>query len=55
MAYGNMRQMRGYAAKLFDKDARLSRMTDNRVDPTIPLGAVLSTWQWGFVRLTRST
>lgn len=55
MAYGSMRQMRGYAAKLFDKDARLSRMTDSRVDPTIPLGAVLSTWQWGFVRLTRST
>lgn len=55
MAYGSMRQMRGYSAKLFDKDARLSRMTDNRVDPTIPLGAVLSTWQWGFVRLTPST
>ncbi len=55
MAYGSMRQMRRYAAKLFDKDARLSRMTDGRVDPKIPLGPVLSTWQWGFVRHTRST
>lgn len=55
MAYGSMRQMRGYAAKVFDKDGRLSRMADCRVDPRIPLGAVLSTWQWGLVRLTRST
>ena len=43
MAYGSMRRMRGYSAKVFDKDARLSRMTDLRVDPKIPLGAVLST------------
>jgi hypothetical protein len=55
MAYGSMRQMRNYSAKVFDKDARLSRMTDSRVDPRIPLGAILSTWQWGLVRLTPST
>jgi glycerol-3-phosphate acyltransferase PlsY len=33
MAYGSMRRMRGYSAKVFDKDGRLSRMTDSRVDP----------------------
>ena len=55
MAYGSMTQMRSYADKVFDKDARLSRMTDGRVDPTLPLGAVLSTWQWGLVRRTPST
>jgi len=55
MAYGSMRQMRRYSAKVFDKDSRLSRMTDSRVDPKIPLGAVLSTWQWGLVLLTPST
>lgn len=55
MAYGSMRQMRAYAEKVFDKDGRLSRMSDGRVDPTIPLGGVLSTWQWGLVRRTTST
>ena len=55
MAHGSMRQMRSYSAKVFDKDSRLSRMTDGRVNPKIPLGAVLSTWQWGLMRLTPST
>jgi len=55
MAYGSMHQMRSYADKVFDKDTRLSRMTDGRVDPTLPLAAVLSTWQWGLVRRTPST
>jgi hypothetical protein len=55
MAYGSMRQMRRYADKVFDRDATLARMTDGRVDPIIPLGAVLSTWQWGLVRRTPST
>jgi thiamine biosynthesis lipoprotein ApbE len=50
MSYGSMRQMRSYARKVFDRDARLAQMTDGRVDPTTPLGAVLSTWQWGLVR-----
>jgi hypothetical protein len=50
-----MHQMRSYADKVFDKDTRLSRMTDGRVDPTLPLAAVLSTWQWGLVRRTPST
>ena len=40
MAYGSMRQMRSYADKVFEKDARLGRMTDGRVDPTLPLSAV---------------
>jgi len=30
-------------------------MTDSRVDPKIPLGAVLSTWQWGLIRQVPST
>ena len=55
MAYGSMRQMRGYAEKVFDRDAKLSGMSDSRVNPTIPLAAVLSTWQWGFVKRTPST
>jgi len=55
MAFGSMRQMRRYSEKIFEKDARLSRMTDGRVDPTIPLAAALSTWQWGLVRRTPST
>jgi hypothetical protein len=55
MAYGSMRQMRSYADKVFDRDARLARLTDGRVDPLVPLGAVLSTWQWGLVRRTPST
>ena len=55
MAYGSMRQMRSYADKVFEKDARLGRMTDGRVDPTLPLSAVLSTWQWGLIRRTPST
>jgi hypothetical protein len=46
--------MRNYSNKAFNKDARLSRITDGRVDPTLPLGAVLSTWQWGLVRRTPS-
>jgi hypothetical protein len=44
MAFGSMRQMRSYADKVFDRDARLAQRTDGRADPTIPLGAVLSTW-----------
>jgi hypothetical protein len=55
MAYGSMGKMRGYSEKVFDKEARLSRMTDLRVDPKIPLGPVLATWQWGMVRRTPST
>ena len=55
MAYGSLRQMRSYADKVFEKDARLGRMTDSRVDPTLPLSAVLSTWQWGLIRRTPST
>ena len=55
MAYGSMRQMRRYADKVFEKDARLGQMTDGRVDPTLPLAAVLSTWQWGLIRRTPST
>jgi hypothetical protein len=55
MAYGSLRQMRSYADKVFEKDARLGRMTDGRVDPTLPLSAVLSTWQWGLIRRTPST
>jgi len=50
-----MRQMRRYSEKLFEKDTRLARMTDARVDPKIPLSAVLSTWQWGLIRQTPST
>ena len=52
MAFGSMGQMRRYSEKVFEKDARLARMTDERVDPIIPLGAVLSTWQWGLIRQT---
>lgn len=55
MAWGSLRQMRRYADKVFAKDARLARMTDGRLNPIIPLGAVLSTWQWGLVRRTPST
>jgi hypothetical protein len=55
MAYGSMRQMRRYADKVFEKDDRLGRMTDGRRDPTLPLSAVLATWQWGLMRRTPST
>jgi len=55
MAHGSMRQMHAYAEKVFEKDARLSRMSDGRTAPLVPLGAVLSTWQWGMVRRTPST
>src|SRR5712691_5873465 len=55
MSYGSIRQMRSYSDKVFDKDARLAGMTDGRVAPKIPLGAVLSTWQWGLIRQTPST
>jgi len=55
MAYGSMRQMRAYAEKVFRKDARLAQMSDGRIAPTVPLGAVLSTWQWGLMRRTPST
>ena len=55
MAWGSLRQMRRYAEKVFEKDARLGQMTDGRVNPILPLGAVLATWQWGLVRRTPST
>jgi hypothetical protein len=55
MACGSVRQLRRYAEKVFHKDARLAQMTDGRVNPTLPLGPVLSTWQWGLVRRTPST
>jgi hypothetical protein len=55
MAFGSMRQMRRYADKVFAKDDRLGRMTDGRRDPTLPLPAVLATWQWGLIRRTTST
>lgn len=55
MPFGSMNQMRRYSDKVFDKDSRLSQMTDKRIAPTLPLGAVLSTWQWGLVRQTPST
>jgi hypothetical protein len=50
-----MQQMRRYADKVFAKDDRLGRMTDGRRDPTLPLSAVLATWQWGLIRRTPST
>jgi Transposase DDE domain len=55
MAHGSMRQMRSYAHKVFAKDDRLGRMSDGRRDPTLPLSAVLATWQWGLMRRTPST
>jgi thiamine biosynthesis lipoprotein ApbE len=55
MAYGSVRRMRSYADKVFEKDDRLGRMTDGRRDPTLPLAAVLATWQWGLMRRTPST
>src|SRR5947199_3654897 len=55
LAYGSMRQMRSYAQKVFAKDARLAQLTDARSNPTLPLSAVLSTWQWGLLRQTPST
>ena len=55
MAYRSMRQMRRYADKVFEKDARLGRMSDGRIDLTLPLAAVLATWQWGLIRRTPST
>ncbi len=55
MAHGSLRQMRRYAHKVFEKDARLGRMSDGRRDPTLPLEAVLATWQWGLIRQTPST
>ena len=47
--------MRSYAQKVFAKDARLAQLTDARSNPTLPLSAVLSTWQWGLLRQTPST
>jgi hypothetical protein len=55
MAYGSMRPMRSEANKVFDRDAKPAHMSDGRVDPLVPLGAVLSRWQWGWVRPTPST
>jgi hypothetical protein len=55
MAYGSMGQMRAYAEKVFEKDARLSRMSDGRTAPAVPLAAALTTWQWGLVRRAPST
>ena len=55
MAFGSMAQMRRYCDKVFAKDARLGTMTDGREDPTVPLGAILSSWQWGMVRRLPST
>ena len=55
MAHGSLRQMRRYVEKVFAKEERLGRMTDGRRDPTLPLPAVLATWQWGLMRRTPST
>jgi hypothetical protein len=55
MAHGSMRQMRRYVDKVFAKEERLGRMSDGRRDPTLPLPAVLATWQWGLMRRTPST
>ena len=55
MAHGSLRQMRRYADKVFAKEERLGRMSDGRRDPTLPLSAVLATWQWGFIRRLPST
>jgi len=55
MACGSLRQMRRYAEKVFAQDERLGRMTDGRRDPTLPLAAVLSTWQRGLMRRIPST
>lgn len=55
MAHGSLRQMRRYADKVFAKEERLGRMSDGRRDPTLPLAAVLATWQWGLIRRTPST
>jgi Transposase DDE domain len=55
MAHGSLRQMRAYMRKVFAKEERLGRMSDARRDPTLPLSAVLATWQWGLMRRTPST
>lgn len=55
MAHGSLRQMRAYVEKVFAKQERLGRMSDGRRDPTLPLAAVLATWQWGLMRRTPST
>lgn len=55
MAYGSMRQMYAYAQKVFDRNERLSQISDTRTNPTVPLSGLLLTWQWGLVRRTPST
>jgi hypothetical protein len=47
--------MRRYTEKVFAKEERLGRMSDGRCEPTLPLPAVLATWQWGLMRRTPST
>ena len=55
MAYGTVAGMRRYVNKTFQLEAQLGVFTDGRVDPTVPLVPVLTTWFWGLTRRLPST
>jgi hypothetical protein len=55
MAHGTSRGMRSYVNKVFDIEAKLAALTDERREPDVPQGAVLATWFWGFAKRVGST
>lgn len=55
MAFGTVAGMRKYVKRTFGLEAKLAGFTDGRLDPRVPLAAVLSTWFWGLVRRLPAT
>jgi len=55
MAHGSCRAFRGYVNKVWEVETRLGALTDSRIDPVVPQGAMLNTWFWSFARRVKST
>jgi len=55
MAYGSSRGMRAYVNRVFDMERRFNALSEGRINPKIPQGAVLDTWFWGFAKKLPST
>jgi hypothetical protein len=55
MAHGTSRAMRSYVNKVFGIEAKPAALTDERCEPQVPQGPVLTTWFWGFAKRLGST
>jgi hypothetical protein len=55
MAHGSSKAMRAYVNKVFDLEAKLAALSDERQEPDVPQPQILSTWFWALCKRLPST